>query len=121
MFVVIRKLSREQVMHNNIEEGNRTETLSKREQFLRDVKLLKTCFLVLLCFLLCYLPVAAYIVFKTHFDEYDKMVLLFSVVTMLMMNSTFNSLIFVWGKPLLRKEIVKILRRTLFCVKKNQQ
>ena len=121
MFLVIRKLSREQVMSNNIEEEHRTGTSSKREQFLRDAKLLKTCFLVLLCFLLCYLPAAAYVVFKTHFDEYDKLVLLLSVTTVMMMNSTFNSLIFVWGKPLLRKEIVKILRKTLSCFKQNEQ
>ena len=121
MFLAIRKLSRVQVMPNNMQKENRTEALSKREEFLRDVKLMKTCFLVLLCFLLCYLPAAVCVVFKTHFEEYDKRVFRLSAMTMLMMNSTFNSLIFVWGKPLLRKEIVEILRRTLSCFKKNQQ
>ena len=121
MFLAVRKLSRVQIMPNNIQEESRTATLSKREQFLRDVKLLKTCFLVLLCFLLCYLPAAVYVVFKGHFDNYDKLVLQQCITTMAMMNSTFNSLIFVWGKPLLRKEIVKILWRTLSCFKHNEQ
>ena len=121
MFLAVRKLSRVQVMANNIQEENRTETLSKREQFLRDVKLMKSCFMVLLCFLLCYLPVAVYLLLKAHLENYDKLVLYVSAITVMMMNSTFNSLIFVWGKPLLRKEIVKILRRTLSCFKNNEQ
>ena len=106
-------------MPNNIQEENRTETLSKREQFLRDVKLMKTCFLVLLCFLLSFLPFAVSVVFNAYFGKYDKLVLQSSVTTVIMMNSTFNSLIFVWGKPLLRKEIVKMLWRTLSCFKNN--
>ena len=71
MFLAIRKLSRVQVMPNNIQEENRTAMLSKREQFLRDVKLMQTCFLVLLCFLLCYmyLPIAVYVLFKAHFRK----------------------------------------------------
>ena len=105
MFLAVRKLSRAQVMPNNIQEENRTETLSKREQFLRDVKLMKTCFMVLLCFLLCYLPFAVYFsLSKGIMNKYDKLVLQSSATTVMMMNSTFNSLIFVWGKPLLRKE-----------------
>ena len=119
MFLAVMKLSRVQVMPNNIQEGNRTEMLSTREQFLRDVKLMKTCFMVLLCFLLCYLPFAVYMLFKAHFEKYDRLVLYLSALTVMMMNSTFNSLIFVWGKPLLRKEIVKILWRTLSCFKNN--
>ena len=121
MFLAVRKLSRVQVMPNNIQEENRTATLSKREQFLRDVKLMKTCFMVLLCFLLCFLPIAACLLFKAHFKKYDKRVLLSSVTTVVMMNSTLNSLIFVWGKPLLRKEMVKIMWRTLSCFKNNEQ
>ena len=121
MFLAVRKLSRVQVMSNNIQEENRTETLSKREQFLRDVKLMKTCFMVLQCFLLCYFPFAVYVLFKAHFDNYDRLVLYSSVTTVMMMNSTFNSLIFVWGKPLFRKEIVKILWKTLSCFKQNEQ
>ena len=121
MFFAIRKLSRVQFMPNNIQEENRTETLSKREQFMRDVKLMKTCFLVLVCFLLCFLPIAIYLLFKDHFEKYDELVLFSSAITVVMMNSTFNSLIFVWGKPLLRKEIVKILWKTLSCFKNNEQ
>ena len=68
MFLAVRKLSRVQVMANNIQEENRTETLSKREQFLRDVKLMKTCFMVLLCFLLCYLPAYSLYPFQSSFS-----------------------------------------------------
>ena len=85
------------------------------------MKLMNTCFLVLLCFLLCFLPVAVYILIKAHFENYDKLMLESSAMTVMMMNSTFNSLIFVWGKPLLRKEMIEILWKTLFGLKNNEQ
>ena len=82
---------------------------------------MKTCFMVLLCFLLCYFPVAVYLLVKAHLKKYDERVLHLGGATVFKMNSTFNSLIFVWGKPLLRKEIVKILWRTLSFVKNDEQ
>ena len=36
---------------------------------------MKTCFLVLLCFLLCYFPVAAYLLLKAHLKKCDRLVL----------------------------------------------
>ena len=61
--------------------------------------------------------------FKAYFEKYDSEL---HGVEVKRYNRdddefyTFNSLIFVCGKPSLHKEIVKILWRTLSCVQNNE-
>ena len=107
IFVAARKLSRTNVVAGYGDgQQNRAKNLSKRGQFLKDVKLAKSCFLVVICFLLCYLPVALFYLCSDHVEgSADQLVIRLAFIILMMFNSTLNSLILVWGKPLLRREI----------------
>ena len=84
------------------------EERKKKRQFLKDVKLAKTCFLIVACSLLCLLPTG--ISARTsYFLGFDRVFVVIWAKTFALLNPSLNSAIFFWKNPMLRSEARKTL------------
>ena len=84
------------------------EERKKKRQFLKDIKLAKTCFLIVACSILCLFPTGI----KTRTSNFSD----FGVVTiwgktLTLLNPSLNSAIFFWRNRMLRSEAKKILTK----------
>ena len=86
---------------------------SEREAHLRNLRLVKSCFIVVICFCICFLPTSLVngISFPNEVITYMSRIW---AETLLLLNSSLNSLIFFWRNKLLRKEAGRILKQ-VFC------
>ncbi len=87
--------------------GN-TETNKDKHSFLKEIKLAKSCFLVVACFFLCFF--GAGIINIMSFQRSHYVVLRSWATALVTVNSSLNSLIFFWCRPLLRNEARKVLK-----------
>ena len=86
-----------------------SETHKKDKRiFFKEIKLVKSCFLVAACFFLCLF--SSGIVNVMNLDRHDLIMLRPWVTIPLLFNSSLNSLIFFWCKPLLRNEAWKVFK-----------
>ena len=83
------------------------EERKKKRQFLKDVKLAKTCFLIVACSLLCLLPTG--ISARMSFSGFDRLFVVTWAKTFALLNPSLNSAIFFWKNPMLRSEARKTL------------
>ena len=92
-------------------QGQDTSQL-EREQHLRNLRLVKSCCIVVVCFWMCFLPAC---VLVTVISNYNELTYMFHTCaeTSLLLNSSLNSLIFFWKNKLLRKEAQRVLKRLL--------
>jgi hypothetical protein len=79
----------------------------RKQNFLKQIKLAKSCFLVVVCFVVCLLGGGIYAAFPLGIN---KQIIKLWGITMVMLNSSVNSIIFFWTRPLLRNEAKKALR-----------
>ena len=111
IYLVIRKLIRSEKRVFSDDDGSQVNRQIKRE-----VRSVRCCFLVILCFFIFLLPflLAPFLFtrggleFRVYFNW---------TFTLIILNSSVNSVIFFWTKTLLRNEAVKILqslRSTVF-------
>ena len=83
--------------------------LSSKRRFLQDIKLLKSCFLVIICFLLCFLPLS--VLLAANINGFNGLVFQTWGTTILMMNSSLNSVILFFRNRMLRNEAKWILNK----------
>lgn len=77
--------------------------------FLKNIRLAKSCYLAVICFIVCFLSgVAAAL--PISLTEFNEAVLSQWAVTLTTLNSNINSMIFFWNVPLLRNEARKALK-----------
>ena len=108
IYIVVLKIARsDKAQERNVTKQNS----SKRQSFLSEIKQAKTCFLVLICFVLCFLPLALAGFFT--FDGFDIAVHQTWSLTLIMLNSSVNSLIFFWTKKELRVQALHVLSRSV--------
>ena len=79
------------------------------KNFLKDIKLVKSCYSAVVCFSVCFL---ARIVTSVPFSLSTLSWEVFRswAATLIMLNSSLNSIIFFWNRPLLRNEAKKVLK-----------
>ena len=82
-----------------------------RLNFVKKLKLVKSCFLVLACFLLCFLAAIVILLFQPYVERSGYSVLKIWAGTAMTLNSSLNSVIFFWTRPLLRNEAFKVLKK----------
>ncbi len=84
---------------------------STTKKNLKEIKLAKSCLMILLLFVFSFLPVSiTTMLLKTQQFEPEKFTAVRPwIATVLMLNSSLNSVIFFWTRPILRKEALKIL------------
>ena len=110
IYLVIRRLVRS-------ERGPRCESHGiqnpTNRQTIREGKHAKSCFLVVITFVLLLAPATLAPVFYTH-GTIDFIAYTNWTFTLILLNSSINSLIFFWTKTLLRNEAIKILKTLFF-------
>ena len=113
IYVVARKLARSQ---NQLHDAAGEENLTRKKLFLREIKLAKSCFIAVICFcVLCFLPTAFLIPFYIYLNQFEYLAFLIWIVTLALLNSIVNSLIFFWTKTMLRKQAVKMIYSMSLC------
>ena len=94
-------------------EQNSSEFQRKRKS-LQEVKLAKSCALVVVLSYFCYIPgLLCYSFYKN--DKLNLRVAYSWSMTIIALNSSLNSVVFFWKRPLLRGEAIKMLK-TMFRV-----
>ena len=107
IYAVVRRLDRSQ-RKLNVAEGE--QNITKTKLILQQIKLAKSCFIVVICFcVLCFLPTVIAIPALNSLDQSEFRAILTWVITLGMLNSSANSVIFFWTKVMLRKEALKVL------------
>ena len=96
-----------------IDVGSSQGQRKTKRQFLKDIKLAKTCFLIVACSLLSLLPVGikARITSNVEFSDFDRVMIIW-VKTFALLNPSLNSAIFFWRNRMLRSEAKKIVSET---------
>lgn len=96
-------------IHANFVENTASETRKKDKRIiLKEIQLVKSCFLVAACFFLCLF--ASSIVNVINLERRDLIMVRPWVTIPLVFNSSLNSLIFFWCRPLLRNEAWKVFK-----------
>ena len=106
IYLVIRKLIRSEKRPGCESVGN--QNIMKR-QTIRECRRARSCFLVVICFILFLVPLPLTIFLFTT-QSFDYVVCFDWSITSMILNSTFNSVIFFWTKTLLRQEAFKTLK-----------
>ena len=107
IYLVIWKLIRSESSPAGANEEN------QRKKILRAKRHVTSCFLIVLSFLVLLFPLILGPLLLT-IDSFDHAVYLTWSITLVILNSTVNSLIFFWTKTLLRKEALKMLKSLCF-------
>ena len=85
------------------------ESATKKKKNLKEIKLAKSCFMIVLLFVFSFLPVSIISILNAEqLGAVEFKIARSWCVTILMLNSSLNSVIFFWARPLLRKEALKI-------------
>jgi hypothetical protein len=95
------------VQHNPCER-------KKKQQFLKELKIAKSCFLLVVVFVLCVVPV--FIVSALSPGVSTKMLPRFRVfqswaITICLLNHSLNSVVLFWTRPTLRREAKLVMRK----------
>ena len=81
--------------------------LNERQKMEKETKLAKSCFLVVVCSVVCLLPMSLNSVYQ-NFDIFRYRVAYLWSLTLVMFNSILNALIFFWRNPLLVKNAMSL-------------
>lgn len=93
-------------------EGNQNvERNGQRRQLLVNVKLAKSCFLAVITFVICYLPSSIISNVAFTYEKDLKICILVLSETLILANSTLNSIVFFWRNKTLRQEARAVLNR----------
>lgn len=84
---------------------------SKRKRFLQELKLAKSCALVVGVFYICYLPGLVISLYYFQTNKLKYRVAHSWYVTNFALNSSLNSIVFFWKRPILRKEALRTLKK----------
>jgi hypothetical protein len=85
-------------------QGNTAVKNQNERKFVTEIKLVKSCFLAVACFLLCFFAATVIFLFERQLERADYTALKMWAGTPTMLNSSLNSVIFFWTRPILRKE-----------------
>jgi hypothetical protein len=92
-------------------QGNTAVKNQNERKFVTEIKLVKSCFLAVACFLLCFFAATVIFLFERQVERADFTALKMWAGTPTMLNSSLNSVIFFWTRPLLRKEAYKVVKK----------
>ena len=89
------------------------ENRNRKKRFLRETKHARSCLLVVVCFLFCFVPYLLTLIFFLVCGRLASGPYLGWSLVLVASNSSLNSVIFFWTKTLLRREAIKIARTFL--------
>ena len=110
IFLVVKNLARSE--KTPVGDASSQKDFTRKKLFLQEIKQAKSCFIVVLCYVvLYYFPLLLLISLKLQEEHKKFRNEIFNWVTTLrVMNSSVNSAIFFWTKTILRKEDAKLLK-----------
>ena len=106
IYLVIRKLIRSEKRPAGDGDGDGNEV---RRQIKREIRRARSCFLVIFCFFILLTPFALYPSLRMLSSSTYSGLFFNGGFTLIILNSSVNSVIFFWTKTLLGKEALKIL------------
>ena len=115
IFLVARKTlhSKRVAQDSSSQESSMQTSRNTRKELLHDLKLAKSCALVVFTSFLCFLP--APVIYLSFKEATLAMRIAHSwSITFGALNSSLNSVIFFWKRPLLRIEALKLLKTLFF-------
>ena len=97
--------------HANFGNFN-SEASGNMASFLRELKMAKTYFIIVLLAFACFLPAGIFAILESTYTwsktEIEPFITAYPwIITLISMNSTLNCLIFFWANKMLRREAVK--------------
>ena len=97
---------------NNVHEAEQSAVTKRhiKSNILKQIRMAKSCFIVVVCFLVCFFGGIA-ISLPHGLNIYEKYALKSWSKVMVLFNSSLNSIIFFWTRPLLRNEAWKTLKK----------
>ena len=107
IYLVVRRLSLSETRPVDIEEQS---SITGRRRLLREVKHAKSCFTVVVYFVISTLPCVIGLSFVDESNLRKSALMISWAITLTNLNSNFNSLIFFWTKTLLRKEAIATIK-----------
>ena len=113
IFFAIQKLN----PPGNVGDTSAANGQNKRS-FLKKIQAAKSCFLAVGCFLGCFVAGICLLSSWSYVDKVHFAALRAWAGTVMNLNSSLNSIIFFWTRPLLRKETFKILKN--ICTQKTR-
>ena len=102
----------------NIEGDQNAERNEQRRQNMVNVKLAKSCFLAVITFVVCYLPSSIITNGAFEYERGLKICILVWAETLILANSTLNSIVFFWRNKFLRQEACAVVN-SLLCATKT--
>ena len=107
IYSVVKNLSRSP---NKPHDVNAEGSITRKKVILQEIKHAKSCFIAVICFgLLCFLPIAIAVPLYIKVDIRKWEAMKDWVVTLGLLNSSVNSVIFFWTKKKLRNEAYETL------------
>lgn len=89
-------------------QGNKS-AMDKKKTYLREIKLAKSCFMIVLLFIFSFLPLSiVYVFFADQMTPTTFRIVQSWCLTLATLNSSLNSVIFFWTRAVLKKEAKKI-------------
>ena len=112
IFAVAKKRLPIQHPPNEIAVESHKSTGNIKKNKLRELKLAKTCFMIVFVFVICFLPISiVHLLFPVRLGTVKLRIVQSWCVTFAMLNSSLNSVIFFWTRRVLRQEAKKVLER----------
>ena len=82
----------------------------ERRKVMLNVNLAISCFLAVMSFVICYLPSSIAAILKTSFSDDARVMVDIWATTLVLLNSSLNSIVFFWRSKPLRREVRAVLR-----------
>ena len=101
--------SGDRIANSSVVTAQASTNFEKKKKTLRNVKLAKSCALVVVLSYVCYIPgIVCYSLYKN--DPLNLRVAYSWSMTIVALNSSLNSVVFFWKRPLLRGEAIRMLK-----------
>jgi hypothetical protein len=109
IFLAAKKRSPLQNIPDATAGESKESTMKTKKDKLREIKLAKSCCIIVFLFVFTFLPLSTVNIFLAKpLGAVKFRIVQACCVTIVMLNPTLNSVVFFWTRPLLRKEAKKI-------------
>ena len=109
------KVISSQRQHQNFSPPSGNDQCLRRKEhvnFLKEIKLAKSCFMIVICYVLCITPVTVFLgILRNALSDSNIVIAIAWCVNIALLNSSLNSVIFFWRSRELRKEARCFLKR----------
>ena len=115
IFIAARNSLRSKNKPGDCANEQNSDKLSRKRRFLKELKLARSCFLVVCTFGLCFLPVillsSPLAAVLQGGEGYLARIVWLWTIPAGVLNASLNSIIFFWSRPMLRIEAKKVLKK----------